>query len=100
SFQVGLDYKSYKEVIFETNNFIFTEYKTTVSGQNYTTVTTTPSPVPTTRRSLSYLPMTLHWDASRPDSMGTTALGFNYSPNLWYYGAREDVQNITASPES
>ena len=82
-FQFGMDYKFYKVDSFETNDFIFTEHKVTLSGQPYTTVTVTPSTVPTHIFLLDYLPLTLHWDASRDDATGTTALGFNYSPNLW-----------------
>jgi hemolysin activation/secretion protein len=98
-FQVGMDYKSYKEVNLETNNFIFTE--TNLFGANGQPlpprVTKTASPVPTTTQSLSYLPVTLHWDADRDDPSGTTGLGFNYSPNLWYSGTRENLDSIAGS---
>jgi hemolysin activation/secretion protein len=99
-FQVGMDYKSYKEVSFETNDFIFTQFLVNTSGKPFTQVNTVPSPVPTTSESLAYLPITLHWDATRDDSKGTTALGFNYSPNLWFSGSREGVQRIAGSPEA
>jgi len=99
-FQVGMDYKNYKEMNFETNNFIFTQYLVNTSGNPFTRVTTTASPVPTTSESLSYLPLTLHWDASRDDKQGSTGLGFNYSPNFWYSGTRENVESIASSPQA
>jgi len=99
-FQVGMDYKSFKMVSFETVDSIFSELFTNVNGSTFTRVTDTPSAVPTTRNSLSYLPLTLHWDASRDDRWGTTAFGFNYSPNLWYSGTQRDVENISGSTHS
>jgi hemolysin activation/secretion protein len=99
-FQVGLDYKFYRGVDFQTNVFTTTEHLTNTSGQPFTRITVLHSPVPTTRRPLSYLPLTLHWDAGRDDPSGFTVLGFNYSPNLWYSGTREDVEGIASSPEA
>ena len=74
-FQVGMDFKSYKEVDLETNDFIFTQHLVTVNGTPSRSVTVTPSPVPTTRRSLSYFPLTLHWDAARDDPSDAHRLG-------------------------
>jgi hypothetical protein len=99
-FQGGLDFKDYKQVNFETNNFITTEYLVNTSGNPFTRVTLTPSPVPTTARSLSYLPLTLHGDANRDDSTGTTGLGLNYSPNVWYSGTRSNLDAIATSTRS
>jgi hemolysin activation/secretion protein len=99
-FQLGMDYKFYKQVNFETNDFITTEYQTNTSGQPITRITVLHSPVPATRRSLSYLPLALRWDASREDPTGTTGLGFNYSPNLWYSGTGENVASIAGSTEA
>jgi hemolysin activation/secretion protein len=98
--QLGLDFKDYKQVSFETNNFITTEYLENLNGQPYTQVSVLPSPVPATSRSLSYLPLTLHWDVSRNDALGATSMGMSYSPNLWYSGARSNVQSISSSTRS
>jgi hemolysin activation/secretion protein len=100
NFQVGMDYKTYKEANFETNDFIFTQFLTDTFGRPFTRVTTTPSPVPATIRSLAYLPLTLRWDASREDPSGATGLGLNYSPNVWYSGTRENVENIAGSTQN
>ena len=99
-FQVGMDFKSYKEVDFETNNTITTTHEETQNGQPFVVVTVLHSPVPTTRRSLSYFPLTLHWDATRDDPSGSTGLGLNYSPNLWFSGTRDGVEGISGSTES
>jgi hemolysin activation/secretion protein len=99
-FQVGMDFKSFRTSDFETNDFIFIEHLTNINGTPFTRVTVVPSGVSPARRSLSYLPLTLHWDASRDDRLGTTALGINYSPNLWYSGTQEDVAGISGSEHS
>jgi hypothetical protein len=99
-FQAGVDYKDYQEINFETNDFIFTQYGTTTSGNPYKRVTVTPSPVPTTIRSVAYLPVTLRWDAERMDARGTTGFGVGYSPNLWYSNGRENLQAISGSTRS
>jgi hemolysin activation/secretion protein len=99
-FQAGVDYKNYQEINFETNDFIFTQYGITTSGNPYKRVTVTPSPVPTTIRSVAYLPVTLRWDAERADARGTTGFGVGYSPNLWYSNGRENLQAISGSTRS
>ena len=100
--QVGMDYKTYKEANFETN--IFTHYTLGYTGQNGEPDNPPPSvfnsPVPATIRSLAYLPLTVHWDADRDDSSGTTGLGVNYSPNLWYSGTRSNEQSIASSAKA
>jgi hemolysin activation/secretion protein len=98
--QAGLDYKDYKAVSFETNNFITTEYLQNLNGQTYQQVSTVRSPVPATRKSLSYLPLALRWDGAREDARGVTGLGFNYSPNVWHSGSAAGVDGITGSTES
>jgi hemolysin activation/secretion protein len=98
--QVGADYKVYQVQSFETNNFIFTEYLLNTSGNPFTRVFTTPSPVPATTKTLSYLPLTLRWDANRQDSQGATDFGFRYNPNVWFSDGRTNVQNISGSKES
>jgi hemolysin activation/secretion protein len=98
--QAGLDYKNYQQVNFETNNFIFTEFLTNTAGSPFTRVTTTSSPVPTTRRTVAYFPLTIRWDGERADARGTTGLGLGYSPNLWYSNGRENLTNISLSTRS
>jgi hemolysin activation/secretion protein len=80
----GLDYKSYELTSYKTNNFLFTtiihdEFNNPVA----TNVSLVPSAVPTTVRYVEYLPLTLRWDASRPDKLGTTTFGLAYSPNFF-----------------
>jgi hemolysin activation/secretion protein len=98
--QFGGDYKQYKQENFETNDFIFTQFLTTASGQPFTRVTTTPSPVPTAMQAVDYFPLTLHYDVDRPDPYGSSGLGANYSPNIWYSGSRSNLENVAGSTEA
>jgi hemolysin activation/secretion protein len=95
--QGGLDFKSYTASSFATNNFIFTEFLLDTAGNPFTRVSTTPSPVPSTVQSLSYLPLAIRWDASRPDKHGSTDFGINYSPNLAYSDGQKNLQSIVGS---
>ena len=97
SLQAGLDFKSYKVSSFATNDFIFTQFLTDTAGNPFTRVSVTPSPVPTTTRSIDYLPLSLRWDGSRQDKQGRTDFGFGYSPNLWYSNGKNNLQNIAGS---
>jgi outer membrane protein assembly factor BamA len=101
NFQLGLDYKSYKEANFETNGFtsVETNLTDTLGNPLPPRMTTTMEASKPTIRSLAYLPLTLHWDANRDDPLGTTGLGVNYSPNVWFSGTRENVENIAGSTE-
>jgi len=101
-FQVGMDYKYYQTANFETNDSITSSYTgLNDKGQPITIPgTVTVSPVPAARRCISYLPLTVHWDASRDDRWGTTGLGFNYSPNFNYSGTRANLDSITGSTQS
>jgi len=98
--QAGFDLKDYKQINFETNNFITTEFLQNLNGQTYSQTTVLHSPVPTTRRPLTYLPLTVRWDGSRDDASGTTGAGLSYSPNLWFSGNRESLDEITGSKET
>jgi hemolysin activation/secretion protein len=99
TFQVGVDYKYFKQVSYETNVFVFTEHLTSASGFPYTTNFTTLSPTPTTTKRISYFPFTVRWDAARDDSSGSTTLGLNYSPNFWISGTDRNLQSIAATTE-
>lgn len=98
--QVGTDYKTYRQNNFETNDFIFVQYLVSTTGQPFTRVSTTPSPVPPNQHYIAYLPLTLHADADRDDPMGNTGFAVNYSPNLWHSGSRTNVEAIAGSPKS
>jgi hemolysin activation/secretion protein len=79
----GLDYKDYALTTFKTNNFSFTEITLNANGvPNPPVVSKVASPVPTTVRSVEYLPLSLHWDATRPDKTGMTTFGFGYTPQF------------------
>src|SRR4029077_15915102 len=78
-----LDYKNYALATTKTNVFSFTEITVNANGTpNPPIISTVASPVPTTRRSVEYIPLSLRWDGSRPDKYGNTTLGFGYTPNF------------------
>ena len=79
----GLDYKNYSLTSNKTNLFSFTEITINADGTpNPPIVSTVSSPVPTTQKAVEYLPLTIRWDATRPDKYGSTTLGLSYSPNF------------------
>jgi hemolysin activation/secretion protein len=114
-FSIGLDYKSYQENSYKTNNFIFSEITVNAQGQpNPPIESTVASAVPPTQSTLFYLPFSMHYDGSWHDSLGTTALGLGFSVNTWFSGRTttsgttnnldltgvNNVRSITGSTES
>jgi len=99
-FQIGFDYKSFKTVSLETDEFIKTTVFPLPNGTLTTNVLGFADTVKPSRNAISYFPFTVHWDASRDDRLGNTTLGLNYSPNFWYSGRQQDLVHITDSPES
>ncbi|MGO8926675.1 MAG: ShlB/FhaC/HecB family hemolysin secretion/activation protein [Limisphaerales bacterium] len=101
----GFDYKGYELTSYKTNAFTLTSQilDTISNGGHVTTninVSTINSPVPTTARSLDYLPLSLRYDASLRDSRGVTAFGLGLGANTWYSGSASNLQSITGSSES
>jgi hemolysin activation/secretion protein len=101
----GFDYKEYELTSYKTNLFTLTsETLDTISNPGHVitniNVSTINSPVPTTPRSLDYLPLSLRYDASLRDSRGVTAFGLGLSANAWYSGSPSNLQSITGSSES
>jgi hemolysin activation/secretion protein len=101
----GFDYKGYALTSYKTNAFTLTsQILDTISNPGHVTtninVSTINSPVPTTARSLDYLPLSLRYDASLRDSRGVTAFGLGLGANTWYSGSASNLQSITGSSES
>ena len=97
----GLDYKTYQNTSFATNNFIFTQPIIDGSGTVIgTTNFTTASPVPPTPTFVAYLPATIRWDASRNDATGRFDFGFGYSPNVLnvlFSNSRKNFETVAGS---
>jgi len=103
SLSVGLDYKDYSLATDKTNIFSFTEITVNANGTaNPPIISTVASPVPTTRRSVEYVPLSLRWDASRPDKYGTTTVGFGYTPNFLggLFSDTAKFQSVAGSSEA
>jgi hemolysin activation/secretion protein/AraC-like DNA-binding protein len=77
---IGLDYKGYSQVSFNTNNFLVTEVITNGAGQPQNISTLVSSPQPTRITDLQYLPLNIGLTASVPDPFGTTF--FNTTVNF------------------
>jgi hemolysin activation/secretion protein len=104
-FSSGFDYKEYALTSYKTNIFTLTsQVLDTISNPGHVStnvnVSTIDSPVPTTSRSLNYLPLSLRYDASLRDSGGVTAFGLGLSGDAWYSGSVGNLQSITGSSES
>jgi hemolysin activation/secretion protein len=104
-FSTGFDYKEYALTSYKTNVYTYTYLQidnlggsTTPTTNVYTQVT--PNGLPTTSRSLRYLPFALRYDASLRDSWGVTAFGLGLSADAWYSGSASNLQSITGSAES
>jgi hemolysin activation/secretion protein len=98
--QAGLDYKSYNISSYDTNDFFGVQHLVSSNGTPITTTFTTPSPVPPSLRSIEYLPLTVRWDADRPDRQGSSSFGLNYSANLLYSNSKSNLQAIAGSPRA
>jgi hemolysin activation/secretion protein/AraC-like DNA-binding protein len=77
---VGLDFKRYRLVSYNSNNFI-TSFTYTNQGSGPTSIVqTVSSPQPTRRIGVDYLPLNAGWNGVLPDKYGTTF--FNTSANF------------------
>lgn len=79
----GLDFKNYRSANFNTNNFLedFT-FIDPSSGLEVHRQIPFDSAQPPRHSRVSYLPVALRWDASRPDSQGSTAFGAGVNFNV------------------
>jgi hemolysin activation/secretion protein len=103
-FTLGPDYKRYQLISAKTNNFTLTSIviDTIGGGQPVTNINVSyiHSPVPTTIRTLNYVPLSLHYNAGLRDSLGVTTFGLGLNVNAWYSGTKRELQNITGSGDS
>ncbi|HWV99981.1 MAG TPA: POTRA domain-containing protein [Candidatus Acidoferrum sp.] len=97
----GLDFKTYSLTDYKTNRFSFTEITVNADGSvNPPIISTVASPVPTTHTPLDYAPVSLRYDGSLRDKLGTTAFGLGLNVNAWYSGSLTNLRNITGSLQS
>lgn len=97
----GMDYKTYNLTSSKTNIFSFV---TVIHDQNNipikTNVALVPTAVPTTLKNLDYLPLSLRFDPSFRDSLGSTTFGLGISGNTWFSGSLSKLRTTTGSSES
>jgi hemolysin activation/secretion protein/AraC-like DNA-binding protein len=82
SLSVGIDYKEYEQVSYNTNNFTFLNYFDDGHGVTITNTAHFPTGQPTRYTDLQYLPLNLGWNASVPDKLGTTFFNVQANVNL------------------
>ncbi|MGD0085815.1 MAG: POTRA domain-containing protein [Verrucomicrobiota bacterium] len=115
-FSGGLDFKTYDVGNFKTNIFTITQTNFDANGIPILPpiISEDPSPVPATVSRIEYLPLSLRYDASWKDSLGTYTFGLGLSANLWfdshsskgsgtnttYLNGAKSIQLITSSQES
>jgi len=104
-FSGGLDYKTYQLTSSKTNIFTLTSIvidNISNPGHPITNinVSTVYSPVPTTERSLDYLPLSVRYNASLVSGLGVTSFGLGVSVNAWHSGDDVSLWEITGSTSS
>jgi len=102
-FSAGVDLKGYQLTSAKTNIFTLTSIVIDTITMPPTTninLSTLYSPVPTTERSLDYLPLSLRYNAGLRDNLGFTSFGLGLSVNAWHSGSASNVWNITGSTSS
>ncbi len=94
SFTIGFDYKSFESQNFNTNLV----YAISTNG----TSLIPPFAIPNNSRSkLYYMPVSLGWVATRPDSSGS--FSFNYNQSIFLTplaSARTNFQSVAQSPQA
>jgi outer membrane protein assembly factor BamA len=104
SFSAGFDYKDYNLTSSKTNIFTFSVTTINPDGStNPPVVSTIASPVPLTYTPVDYLPLSLHWDGTRPDKGGMTSFGIGYSPNFsssLFGGTEQRFENAARSKQA
>jgi len=86
TFSAGLDFKYFKTAILQTRAFTATIYiPINETGHPFETITPSNSPPPSTQgtfESVSYLPISFSWEASKADKWGVTSFNINNSLNF------------------
>jgi hemolysin activation/secretion protein/AraC-like DNA-binding protein len=80
---VGLDYKDYNAVSYNTNNFIIEQYYNDIHNLPVTNTAYVHSGQPTQYTDLQYLPINIGLNASIPDKLGTTFFNATVNLNPW-----------------
>ena len=79
---VGIDYKHYQGISYNTNNFYATTTITNSDGSTSKISNTTSSVQNPLNTTLDYLPLNIGFNGSVPDSWGTTFFNFQANVNL------------------
>jgi len=96
SLSLGVDYKRYQQVSYNTNNFYVAIVVTNSAGQPVTIKNTVASGQPPQRTTLIYVPLNFGWNATIPDDLGKTFFHsqVNFNP---FKGPSDDAEFGKAS---
>lgn len=103
-FSIGFDYKNYALTSYKTNVFQFSEITVNANGSlNPPVISSVASPVPTTHKDVTYLPLSLRWDANRADANTRNSIGLGYNVNFLgglFDGSESKFQTVAGSPKA
>ena len=99
SFSLGLDFKRYRQVSFNTNTFYATTYITNSDGTVNPISSTVDSPQPARSSAVDYFPMNAGFNGSVPDAWGTTFFNAQVNWNLATIGKISNVAYTTNAPD-
>ena len=100
SFSLGLDFKRYQQVSFNSNSFFATTYITNSDGTVNPISSTVTSPQPPRSSSLDYFPMNVGFNGSVADAWGTTFFNAQANWNLATVGKISNVAYTTNAPDN
>ena len=95
---IGLDYKDYNQVSYNTNNFIIVQYYNDIHNVPTNTTAVVSSGQPTRYTDLQYLPLNVGLNGSIPDKLGTTFFNVQANYNLAVLdGYTKTISTITGT---
>jgi hemolysin activation/secretion protein/AraC-like DNA-binding protein len=95
---IGLDYKNYNQVSYNTNNFMIVQYYNDIHNIPTNVTTVVSSGQPTRYTALQYLPLNIGLNGSIPDKLGMTF--FNANMNFNPLGAYSDNEEFAKASYS
>jgi len=88
---LGLDFKYYNNVSYNTNIFYATTVVTNSDGSTSKISSTLPTGQPTRYTSVEYFPINIGWSGSQPDPWGSTTLNVQVNYNISTVGSLSEL---------
>ena len=100
SVTLGVDFKRYRQVSFNTNSFYATTYITNSDGTVNPISSTVNSPQPPRSSGVDYFPMNVGFNGSLPDAWGTTFFNAQVNWNWFTVGKISRIAYTTNAPDN